>query len=89
MRIGYVRGLENTRAYKAQMDFLKSSNVDRVFHEKTGGNVALNEMANYARSGDIIFVYSIASLGKNIKSTIRFIMHTQENNVTLFIKREK
>jgi len=81
--------LENTRIYKAQMDFLKSSNVDKVYHEKTAGNVALNQMASYARSGDIIFVYSIASLGKNIKSTIRFIMQMQENNVTLFIKKEK
>ncbi len=81
--------MENTRIYKAQMDFLNSSNVDKVYHEKSAGNVALNEMVNYARSGDIIFVYSIASLGKNIKSTIRFIMKTQENNVALFIKKEK
>jgi hypothetical protein len=45
------------------MDFMKSSNVDRVFHEKSAGIAVLNEMANYARSSDIIFVYSIASLG--------------------------
>lgn len=47
------------------MDFLNSSNVERIFHEKNAGNMVLNEMIDYARSGDIIFVYSIASLGKN------------------------
>lgn len=36
--------------------------VDKVFHEKSAGNIALNEMANYARSGDIIFVYSYKKL---------------------------
>lgn len=71
------------------MDFLNSSNVGRVFHEKNAGNMVLNEMIDYARSGDILFVYSIASLGKNIKSIIRFIMQTQEKNIALYIKKEK
>lgn len=71
------------------MDFLNSSNVERVFHEKNPGNFALNEIINYARASDIIFVYSIESLGKNVKSIIRFIMHTQENNIALYIKKEK
>lgn len=71
------------------MDFLNSSNVKEVFHEKNPGNIALNKIINYARSGDIIFVYSIESLGKNVKSIIRFIMHTYENNIALYIKKEK
>ncbi|GAB6152592.1 recombinase family protein [Desulfosporosinus burensis] len=71
------------------MDFLNSSNVERVFQEKSAGNMALNEMIDYARSGDIIFVYSIESLGKSVKSIIRFIMHSQENNIALYIKKEK
>ncbi|WP_459927957.1 recombinase family protein [Desulfosporosinus burensis] len=89
IRIGYIRGVENSRSYKAQMDFLNSSNVERVFQEKSAGNMALNEMIDYARSGDIIFVYSIESLGKSVKSIIRFIMHSQENNIALYIKKEK
>lgn len=89
IKLGYVRGVENSRSYKTQMDFLNSSNVDRVFHEKNAGNIVLKEMIDYARSGDIIFVYSIASLGKNIKSIIRFIMQTQEKNIALYIKKEK
>lgn len=83
IRIGYIRGVENSRSYKTPMGFLNSSNVDRVFHEKNAGSIALNEMIDYARSGDMIFAYSIASLGKNIKSIIRFIMQTQEKNVAL------
>lgn len=71
------------------MDFLNSSNAQKVFHEKDPGNIALNEIINFARSGDIIFVYSIESLGKNVKSIIRFIMHTQEKNIALYIKKEK
>lgn len=71
------------------MDFLNSSNIDKIFHEKNAGNIALKEMIEYARSGDMIFVYSIASLGKNIKSIIRFIMQTQEKSIALYIKKEK
>lgn len=89
IRIGYIRGKENSRSYKTQMDFLNSSNVDRIFHEKNAGNMASNEMIDYARSGDIIFVYSIASLDKNVKSIIRFIMQTQEKNIALYTKKEK
>lgn len=88
IRIGYIRGKENSRSYKTQMDFLDSLNVERTFHEKNAGNMTLNEMIDYTRSGDIIFVYSIASLGKNIKSIIRFIIQTQEKNATLYIKKE-
>jgi DNA invertase Pin-like site-specific DNA recombinase len=71
------------------MEFLNSSNVEKVFHEKDAGNIKLKELIEYARSGDIIFVYSIASLGKNIKSIISFIMQTQEKSIALYIKKEK
>lgn len=89
IKLGYIRGVENSRTYKTQMDFLNSSNVDRIFQEKNVGNTALNEMIDYARNGDTIFVYSIDSLGKNIKAIIRFIVQTQEKNIALFIKKEK
>ena len=71
------------------MKFLNSLKVDKIFNETNGGNIELNEMVKYMRSGDIIFVYSVSTLGKNIKSIIRFIMQTQETNVELFIKNEK
>lgn len=89
IKLGYIRGVENSRTYKTQMDFLNSSNVDRIFQERNVGNTALNEMIDYARNGDTIFVYSIDSLGKNIKAIIRFIVQTQEKNIALFIKKEK
>ncbi|MGI6719460.1 MAG: recombinase family protein [Anaerovoracaceae bacterium] len=89
IKLGYIRGVENSRTYKTQMDFLNSSNVDRIFHEKNVGNTVLNELVDYVRSGDSIFVYSIDSLGKNIKAIIRFIVQTQKKNVALYIKKEK
>lgn len=81
--------MESSRTYKTQMDFLNSSNADRIFHEKNVGNTVLNEMIDYVRSGDTIFVYSIDSLGKNIKSIIRFIVQIQEKNGSLYIRKEK
>lgn len=41
IKIGYVRGMENSRTYKTQMDFLNNSNVERIFHEKNADNIAL------------------------------------------------
>lgn len=89
IKLGYIRGVENSRKYKTQMDFLNSLNVDRIFHEKNVGNTVLNELVDYVRSGDTIFVYSIDSLGKNTKAIIRFIVQTQEKKVALYIKKEK
>lgn len=89
IRLGYIRGIENSRTYKTQMDFLNSSNVEKIFHEKDAGNIILNQLIDYARSGDIIFIYSIDSLGKNVKTIIRFIVQTQEKNIALYIKKEK
>lgn len=71
------------------MKFLDSINVERIFHEKNAGNTELNAMIDYARTGDIIFIYSIEMMGKNVKQTIRFITQTQEKNIELFIKKEK
>lgn len=88
IRLGYIRGKENSHTYKKQMKFLNSIKVDRVFAELQGGNIVLNEMIKYARPGDTIFIHSIEALGKNVKAIIRFIMQTQENDVTLFIKTE-
>ncbi|MBZ9690670.1 recombinase family protein [Clostridium sp. M14] len=87
--MGYVRGNQNSHSYKKQMKFLDSLNVERIFHEKNAGNTELNAMIDYARSGDIIFIYSIEIMGKNVKQTIRFITQTQEKNIELFIKKEK
>ena len=44
IKLGYIRGVENSRTYKTQIDFLNNSNVDRIFHEKNAGTTLLNEM---------------------------------------------
>lgn len=89
IRLGYVRGVENSRSYKIQMDFMARSNVERMFKEKSVGNISLNELADYMRSGDTVFIYSIDALGKNIRAIIRFIVQTKEKGVALYIKKEK
>lgn len=88
IKIGYIRGRENSHVYKAQIKFLNSLNVEKVYHEKYSGNIELHEMTRYARPGDSIFIYSIAMLGKDVKSVIRFIMQAQEKSVMLYIKNE-
>lgn len=89
MKIGYIRGVLNSRVYKTQLDYLNTIGVDKIFHEINSGNLQMNELINYARSGDHIFIYSINSLGKNIGSIIRFIVNAQEMKCTLFFKKEK
>lgn len=89
IKLGYVRGIENSKIYNMQMEYLENLNVEKVFHERNSGNLMLNEMINYARKGDTIFIYSIDVLGKNIKTILRFIVSTKERDITLHIKKEK
>ncbi|MCT8974975.1 recombinase family protein [Clostridium sp. CX1] len=83
-----MRGKENSHSYKTQMKYLNNINVDKIFTEIHSGNIELNELIKYVRAGDIVFIYSIENISKNVKSIIRFIMQTQEKGVQLFIKTE-
>ncbi|NFN18227.1 recombinase family protein [Clostridium botulinum] len=71
------------------MNFFSKLKLYRIFHERDTGNIQLSEMINYARSNDIIFIYSLQSMGRNIKSTVRFITQIYEKDIELIIKKEK
>lgn len=89
MKIGYIRGKEGSKSYKSQLKFLESSTVDKIYREKSSGNIELFKMLDYTRSGDIIFIYSIEVMGKNVKAAIRFFIQASEKNTTIIIKKEK
>jgi len=42
LRIGYVRGRMDSHNYKRQAKFPESSDVEKIYHEKTTGNIELN-----------------------------------------------
>lgn len=89
IKIGYIRGKENTHVYREQLQYLNNLNINKIFHDKTEGISELSAMVNYIRSKDIIFIYSIEVMGKNLKSTIRCMAEIYKKKADIVIKKEK
>ena len=89
VKIGYLRGRKDIGNYKAQLKYLEGCGVEKIYHEQTKGYDELNALLDYSRSGDIVFLFGIEALGKNVKTAIRFFIEAEKKNVTLIVKKEK
>lgn len=89
VKIGYLQGRKDTGYYKTQKNYLDGCGVEKIYHEQTKGYDELKKLLDYARSGDIIFIYGIEALGKSVKTAIRFFIEAEKKNVTVIVKNEK
>ena len=88
MKIGYIRGKENTHIYREQIKWLKSLNVNKIFHD-VSGSIQLQELIKYVRANDVVFIYSIENLGTNIKHVVQSLIALYNLDVQIFINKEK
>ncbi|MGL5686291.1 MAG: recombinase family protein, partial [Vagococcus fluvialis] len=76
-RIGYARVSSQSQSLERQLKALES--CSKVFQEKASGKglnrVALAEMLEYLRSGDIVVITELDRLGRNNKD-LTTIMET-------------
>lgn len=89
MKIGYLRGKKDIGNYKAQVKYLEGCGVEKIYHDQTKRYDELDALLEYSRSGDIVFLYSIEAIGKNVKTAVRFFIEADKKNVTLIVKKEK
>ena len=68
MKVGYVRVSTAEQNEDRQVEALKKHNIEKWFIEKVSGKDAnrpqLQEMLDYVRDGDIVYVHDIKSPAK-------------------------
>ena len=87
-RIGYIRVSSASQNTTRQLDNIE---LDKIFEEKISGKntqrPALQELINYVREGDSLFVHSIDRLARSLKDLHELIATFKENGVSVsFVK---
>lgn len=83
MKIGYKR----VSTLEQNLDRQDFQDVDKIFEEKTSGSTSnrpvLEEMIEFVREGDQIFVWSIDRLARNLRDLQDIIKQLNDKNVTI------
>ena len=93
MRIGYIRTSTVEQHEDRQVEMMKSNNVEKVFIEKVSGNsiqgrVALSEMLEFVRSGDVVITESISRIARNTRDLLSIISTLSEKGVEFISLKE-
>lgn len=89
--VGYARVSSLDQNPERQIDKLRSLNVDKLFVDKASGKDTsrpeFQAMMNYLREGDILVIYSMDRLARNLFDLINITKQLQERGVAIrFIK---
>ena len=96
MLIGYARVSTGLQNLDLQLDALAAYGCDKKFHDKMSGTKkqrpGLEEAINYAREGDMIVVWRLDRLGRNMQDLIQLVnalndrgvaFHSLQENLTM------
>ena len=89
--VGYARVSSLDQNPERQIDKLRSLNVDKLFVDKASGKDTsrpeFQAMMNYLREGDILVIYSMDRLARNLFDLLNITKQLQERGVAIrFIK---
>jgi DNA invertase Pin-like site-specific DNA recombinase len=79
MKIGYIRVSTESQNLDLQKDELINFGCDKIFEDKISGSLSkaqrsgLKSAIEYARTGDVLVVWKLDRLGRNIKDLIEII----------------
>ena len=92
MKIGYVRVSTIEQNEARQLETMKKFQVEKVFSEKISAKDAnrpkLNEMLEFAREGDIIYVHDLSRLARSTKDLLSIIETLNSKGVGLVSNKE-
>lgn len=92
MKLGYIRVSTLDQNIARQEVLMEELGVDKVFMDKMSGKntnrVQLQEMMQFARSGDVVIVESISRFARNTKDLLNLIDQLVEKNVQFVSKKE-
>lgn len=96
MKIGYARVSTGLQNLDLQKDSLESYGCEKIFTDKISGakskRQGLDEVINFARSGDTVVVWRLDRLGRNMEDLISIVntlndrgvsFHSMQENITM------
>ena len=87
MRLGYVRVSTIEQNESRQLETMKMYNVEKIFVEKVSGKDTnrpkLNELLDFARYDDIIYIHDFSRLARNTKDLLNIVETLNAKGITL------
>lgn len=92
MNIGYIRVSTIEQNPDRQYSDLKKYKIDKFFEEHASGKnterPVLNEMLNFIREGDTLFIESFSRLARNTADLLNIIETLKNKNVEIISQKE-
>lgn len=92
MKIGYVRVSSIEQNEERQIRALEGHGVEKFYVEKVSGKdrnrPELNEMLNFVREGDKIYIESISRLARNVLDFLNIVNELKEKKVEIVSLKE-
>ena len=92
MNVGYVRVSTMEQNEERQIEGLKKYQLDKIFEEKISGKNTnrpkLQEMLDFVREGDTIFVHDFSRLARSTKDLLDIIEFLNKKGVHLVSNKE-
>ena len=92
MNIAYIRVSSEDQNEARQLAAMADKNIDRFFTEKISGKnmdrPKLQEMLNFVRFGDTVYVHDFSRLARSTKDLLNITEQLNENGVHLVIDKE-
>lgn len=93
MKIGYARISTSRQSLEMQISALEKEGCDKIFSEVVSGSKVkrdqLDEMLNYARSGDTIVIWKLDRLGRSLKHLIELIQDFEKKEIHFYSISDK
>lgn len=93
MNIGYVRVSTISQHEDRQIKALEPYNIEKTFIEKVSAKdmnrQELQNMIDFSREGDIIYIESFSRLARNVKDLLSIVDILQSKNVQIISLKEK
>ena len=93
MNVGYVRVSTEEQNVERQYEDLRSYGITKWFEEKKSGKDTnreeLQNMLNFVRDGDIIYIVDFSRLARSTKDLLNITEELQKKNVQLVSLKEK
>ena len=92
MRVGYIRVSTSEQNTERQKMVLAKYDIEKFFEEKISGKNTkrqkLEEMRNFVREGDVVYVSELARLARNLSDLLTITKEFQEKGVQLVSDKE-
>lgn len=93
MVVGYIRVSTVEQNLNRQIDLMKQKGCEKVFADKLSGKdrnrIELNNMLDFIREGDVVWVSEYARLGRNTLDLLEIAREIEKKGATLISDKEK